>query len=204
MTHPEATHHVDGLVGGWYDSELTPAGTRAAAAIAASLRARIPEDAEVELFSSDLRRTARTAGVVGDLLGVAPVFDERLREKSYGEAEGKPQEWLAERFVPPPVAGERMRHDEGVPHAETKDAFARRVYAVMAAIEERRCEHQVVVTHGGALTFVVAAWIRMPVESAGHVEFRAGGPGSVVVLHEDDRFHNRRVHLDAFVPHINA
>ncbi|WP_291799342.1 hypothetical protein [Brevibacterium sp.] len=24
VTHPEATHHVHELVGGWHDSELTP------------------------------------------------------------------------------------------------------------------------------------------------------------------------------------
>ncbi len=47
-------------------------------------------------------------------------------------------------------------------------------------------------THGGALTFVVAAWIRMPLESAGYVDFHAS-PGSVTVLREDDYFHNRQV-----------
>lgn len=192
VTHPEATHHVDRLVGGWYDSVLTPAGNRAAAAIAETLRARVPEDADVEVFSSDLRRTAQTATVVGARLGVEPVFDQRLREKSYGEAGGRPQEWLDQRFVPPPALGERLEHDEGLPGAETKGAMARRVYAAMAAILARRCEHQVVVTHGGAFTFVVAAWIKMPLESAGYVDFRAS-PGSITVLREDDFFHNRQV-----------
>lgn len=46
--------------------------------------------------------------------------DRRLREKSYGEAEGKSQEWLGRRFVPPPAVGERMEHNEGVEGAETK------------------------------------------------------------------------------------
>ena len=27
VTHTEATHHVDGLVGGWFDSELTARGS---------------------------------------------------------------------------------------------------------------------------------------------------------------------------------
>jgi broad specificity phosphatase PhoE len=73
VTHPEATHHVDRLVGGWYDSALTPAGERAAVRIAEVLRASIPEDADVALFASDLRRTLRTARIVGDLLHVEPV-----------------------------------------------------------------------------------------------------------------------------------
>lgn len=192
VTHPQATHHVDHLVGGWYDSELTPEGERAAVAIAESLHAKVPED--VELYSSDLRRTARTAEVIGGRLGVTPILDRRLREKSYGEAGGKPQEWLDSRFVPPPATGERLGHDEGIPGAETKGAMAARVYAAMASILESDREHQIVVTHGGALTFVIAAWIRMPLESAGYVDFR-GSPGSVTVLREDDYFHNRQVVL---------
>jgi probable phosphoglycerate mutase len=203
VTHPEATHHIEGVVGGWYDSHLTPAGVRAAAAIARELRARIPEGTEVELFSSDLERTRRTAQEVAELFATEPVWDPRLREKSYGEAGGRPQEWLAGRFVPPPAVGERMEHDEGVAGAETRAEWARRVYAATDDILRRPCAHQIVVTHGGSLTFVVAAWIRMPVESAGYVSFRAAS-GSITTLYEDDFFHNRQVarlgdtgHLDS-------
>ncbi|MEV0338602.1 histidine phosphatase family protein [Nocardia sp. NPDC050713] len=192
VTHPEATHHVDRLVGGWYDSQLTTAGERAAAAIAESLRARIAEDAEGRVHSSDLLRTARTAEAIGKALDVTPIFDERLREKSYGEAGGRPQEWLDRRFVPPPAVGERLRHDEGIAGAETKLQLAQRIYAAMGAIVDDPCEHQVVVTHGGALTFVLAAWIGMPIDSADYVAFRAA-PGSITVLTEDDFFHNRAV-----------
>ncbi|HWV76352.1 MAG TPA: histidine phosphatase family protein [Isoptericola sp.] len=54
-------------------------------------------------MSSDLRRTAQTAAVIGDLLGVAPDFDSRLQEKTYGVAGGREQAWLDERFVSPPA-----------------------------------------------------------------------------------------------------
>jgi probable phosphoglycerate mutase len=192
VVHPQATHHVERIVGGWHDSQLTPAGARAASSVAAALRTRIPADAEVGLFSSDLQRAAQTARIVGKLLDVVPVLDRRLREKSYGEAEGKPQDWLDQRFVPPPPTGERMHHHEGVPGAETKAAFARRVYAAMDAILAIRCEHQIVVTHGFAHTYVVAAWIGMPIESLGYVSLRAPA-GGITTLHEDDYFHNRQV-----------
>ncbi|MGW6455470.1 histidine phosphatase family protein [Streptomyces sp. NPDC055078] len=192
VAHPEATHHVEGLVGGWHDSDLTPAGVRAAVSIARALRADIPDGAEVELISSDLRRTRRTAGESAEVFGVKPVLDRRLREKSYGEAEGRPQEWLDERFVAPPADGDRLDHDEGVPGAETKAVFARRVYAAMDEILRHPYEHQIIVTHGFALTFVVASWIGMPVESLGRVNFRAPS-GSITKLREDDFFHNRQV-----------
>ncbi|WP_016905633.1 histidine phosphatase family protein [Streptomyces xiaopingdaonensis] len=203
VTHPEATHHVERVVGGWHDSELTDAGLRAAASAARALRARIPDGAEVQLFSSDLRRTRQTAEEIAAALGVPPVLDRRLREKSYGEAEGRPQEWLDRRFVPPPEAGERLDHDEGVEGSETKAEWARRVYAAMDAIVQLPCAQQVVVTHGGSLTFVVAHWIGMPLETVGRAAFRAPS-GSITTLHEDDYFHNRQVvglgdarHLDS-------
>ncbi|MEU8777167.1 histidine phosphatase family protein [Streptomyces sp. NPDC048606] len=192
VTHPEATHHVEGVVGGWHDSRLTSVGVRAAASIARALRARIPDGTEVELYSSDLRRTRETAGPVAEVFGVEPVLDRRLREKSYGEAEGMPQEWLDRRFVPPPAVGERMDHDEGVRGAETKEVWARRVYAAMDEILRSPCEHQIIVTHGGSLTCVVASWIRMPIQSAGYAAFRAPS-GSITTLREDDFFHNRQV-----------
>lgn len=202
VTHPQATHHVDRLVGGWYDSRLTAAGEGAAVAIAESLRTRIPGDAEVAVHSSDLLRTARTAEAIGKALGVTPILDERLREKSYGEAGGRPQEWLDRRFVPPPAVGERLRHDEGIAGAETKWQLAQRVYAAMSTIVDYPCANQVIVTHGGAMTFVLAAWIGMPIDSADYVAFRAA-PGSITVLTEDDFFHNREVTILSDTRHLD-
>ncbi len=103
VTHPEATHHVEGVVGGWHDSELTAAGTRAAARAARALRSRIPPEAEVELYSSDLRRCRQTAEAVASLLGLRPVWDPRLREKSYGEARaGRRRGWTGASSRPRP------------------------------------------------------------------------------------------------------
>lgn len=77
--HAEATHHVDKLAGGWYDSQLTPSGEGAAAAIAARLRKVIPAGSGVELYSSDLRRAVQTATPVSEILGVPLITDQRLR-----------------------------------------------------------------------------------------------------------------------------
>lgn len=203
VTHPEATHHVEGVVGGWHDSHLTPAGVRAAGSIARALREQVPDGAEVELYSSDLRRTARTAEEVGAAFGVRPVLDRDLREKSYGEAGGKPQEWLDRRFVPPPAVGERMDHDEGVAGAETKLEGARRLYAALDRILARPCRHQIIVTHGGSLTFLVASWIRMPIEAAGYASFRAPS-GSITTLREDDFFHNRQLAVLGDTRHLDT
>ncbi|WP_229075194.1 histidine phosphatase family protein [Actinoplanes sp. DH11] len=196
VTHPEATHHVDGLVGGWFDSDLTDSGLAQAAKIAEALVGRLPVDAPVEMFSSDLMRTRRTADIIAKRLCIDVVLDNDLREKSYGEAGGRPQAWLDERFIPPPAGGERMRHDEGVSGAETKWQQAVRAYAALDRILRSRIENQIVVTHGGTATFLIAAWIGMPVHAAGFVSFRVSS-GSITSLREDDFFHNREVvHLN--------
>ncbi len=192
VTHPESTHHTQRLVGGWYDSQLTRAGITAAESIGKSLRARIPPGCEVELYSSDLQRAVQTARVIGDLLHVDVTPDRGLREKSYGDAEGRPQAWLDQRFIPPPRVGDRMHHDEGVPGSETRWSFATRVYASMERILEGDCEHQVIVTHGFAATFVLASWIKMPIETLGYVNFGLSS-GSVTELRQDDYFHNRHI-----------
>ncbi|TKJ31396.1 histidine phosphatase family protein [Blastococcus sp. CCUG 61487] len=192
VTHPEATHHVAGLVGGWFDSELTDRGRRQAAAIAARVRQHVPADADVRLWTSDLARAAQTAEVVGARLGVRPTLLPALREKSYGVLEGRPQGELDAVFVPPPPDGDRLHHDEGIAGAETKAQFAARVYAAVAEILADPAAHHVVVTHGFALTFVVAAWIGMPLDAAGLVNLRARS-GGITVLEQDDFFANRAV-----------
>lgn len=192
VVHPEATHHVNGVVGGWHDSDLTPVGKTHAAAIAQAVSDTIPPKAKVLVTTSDLRRTRQTAEPIAARLGVEEHMDSRLREKSYGVAEGRPQAWLDERFVPPPPVGDRMGHDEGVAGAETKTAFARRIFAAVEDLLGHEHEHQVIVTHGFALTFVIAAFTRLPIEALGYLTFRSS-PGGITSLREDDYFHNRQV-----------
>ncbi len=62
-------------------------------------------------------------------------------------------------------------------------------------------EHVVMVAHGGALTFVVAAWSRLPIESLGYTNLRATS-GGITVLREDDYFYNRQVVTLSSVNHL--
>lgn len=190
VTHPEATHHVEGRVGGWFDSELTARGIREAEQIAAHLKGVIPDGVVPQLVSSDLRRTLQTAELIGAAFGVQPALELGLREKSYGAAEGKPQRWLDERFVFPPVAGDRMNHDEGIEGGETKREWVARAYESMARIQREPADTRIIVTHGGTANWVIAAWMRIPQTACAYVNFRAPS-GSVTVLEQDDRFNNR-------------
>lgn len=190
MTHTQSTHHTEGLVGGWFDSGLTELGLAQAGRVGQRLRELVPEDATAEIHSSDLRRAYQTAEAIARRLAVPIETTPDLREKSYGDAEGKPQAWLDERFVFPPTTGNRMDHDEGIPGSESRRQFAGKIYRAMDRILASPCPHQIVVTHGFALTFVVAAWIKMPLDSVGDIAV-ASTSGGISHLFEDDAFHNR-------------
>lgn len=80
-----------------------------------------------------------------------------------------------QRFILLPALGDRINHHEGIRGSET----------------------------GGALTFVVSAWIKMPFESPSAVRFCAPS-GGITRLREDDFSRKREVvrlgdtrHLDA-------
>jgi probable phosphoglycerate mutase len=190
VTHPEATHHVEDRVGGWFDSELTERGVNQAQRIATALAVSVQPGAA--LYSSDLRRTAQTAVAIGNQLQLEPMWLHEMREKSYGVGEGKPDAWFRERFVPPPLLGERMDHHEGLEGAETKLQWARRVYAGMETILSDTAHQKIIVTHGGSATFVIAHWIGMPLDALSYASFRVDS-GSITRLVEDDYFHNRAV-----------
>ncbi|ASY71586.1 hypothetical protein EFR01_58730 [Sinorhizobium fredii] len=72
----------------------------------------------------------------------------------------------------------------------------------MESIVERPCERQIIVTHGFALTFVIAAWIKMPLDAAGYVSFPARS-GSITHLRQDDFWKSRSVVILADVSHLN-
>ncbi len=192
VTHAQSRHHTEGLVGGWYDSELTELGLSQASCIGERIRELVPDDAPAELYSSNLMRARQTAEAIASHIRVPIQITADLREKSYGDAEGQPQAWLDERFVFAPRIGDRMDHRDGIPNAESKREFAGRIYRAMDRILASPCGRQIIVTHGFALTFVVAAWIKMPLDAAGYIAVKSAS-GGITHLVEDDVYYNRGI-----------
>jgi probable phosphoglycerate mutase len=102
VTHTQSQHHLEGVVVGWFDSDLSEHGRVQASRVAVAVRKLIPPGATARVYTSDMRRAVQTAEPIAEALGVQTEPDARLREISYGSAEGQPQEWLEERFVPAP------------------------------------------------------------------------------------------------------
>lgn len=203
VTHPQSQHHVDGVVGGWHDTPLTDRGRIDAQRVADRLKTLAGENAQPDLFTSDLLRAAQTAQVISSaFVACEPVAMPDLREISYGKAEGKPQRWLDERLTPAPD-NNRLDHRYGVDGAETRREFATRIYRAMDHIAARPAEVQIIVTHGFAVTFVVSAWIGMPLDAAGFVNFSVPS-GSLTHLRRDDHWRNRAVLSLGNVSHLTG
>lgn len=79
--------------------------------------------------------------------------------------------------------------------------IATRVYRCVDCIVQRPCETQIIVTHGLALTFVIAAWIKMPLDAAGYVSFPARS-GSITHVSQDDFWKSRSVISLADISHL--
>jgi probable phosphoglycerate mutase len=192
VTHAESQHHVDKLVGGWYDSELTARGRAQAVQIADRMRHLIPAGEAVDLHSSDLKRAVQTAEPISKVLGTPIRTTSDLRELSYGEADGMPDAWLDEHYVFPPLDDGRMDHLPGFDGAESRRDIATRVYRAMDQILATGSPNYVIVTHSFALSFLVAAWIRVPIEAAAYIHLKPTS-GGITHLKEDDAFHNRSI-----------
>ena len=115
--------------------------------------------------------------------------DPRLREQSCGVAGGKDKQWQHTHIKPVPDDGNRLDHrvfEGGESRREVGERITRFVKEELADIDGSA----IVITHGFALTFVIAAWLRIPVEHMDYCEFRSS-PGGVTHLTEDQHFSNR-------------
>ncbi|MEV0029647.1 histidine phosphatase family protein [Nocardia sp. NPDC050793] len=202
VSHPHAQHTEANLVGGWHDSHLTPPGRHDAHLIAGELERRRDTLRPIRITTSDLARCAETARILGTTLNAPVSTDARLREISFGEAEGRSNEWLAQRQIPAPDHN-RLDHRGPIPGAETRREVATRVGACTRELMDDTGHDHIVVTHGYALTFVITSWMQIPVDAVGFASF-ATTPGAITHLRLDDYWRNRTLLGLADTAHLNA
>jgi isoleucyl-tRNA synthetase/broad specificity phosphatase PhoE len=137
-------------------TDLTEKGRAQAAAAAAFLKSRVASRespvAKTIIYTSPLARAEQTAAVIADALTAKVITDERLREVSFGDYEGKKVDFSDLKFV-----RERRAHKiesgkvESVYHfpgMETWDSVQERIEAFLReALPNHRGEHVVLVTH---------------------------------------------------------
>ncbi|QJR11516.1 Putative phosphoserine phosphatase 2 [Usitatibacter rugosus] len=148
LRHGETQWNVESRIQGHTDSELTMLGWKQAAALGRRMEG---EKFDV-LISSDLGRAYNTADSVATRTGHEIVSDPRLRERSFGVAEGLTYGELDHQF---PDAFSRVREtdpDFVIPGGETRRQFQDRVKSAFESIAAEYPEKRVVVVcHGGVL-----------------------------------------------------
>lgn len=168
VRHGETDWNRDKRAQGHADIPLNEAGLRQARAIAERLRSVAIE----AVYSSDLRRAAQTAAVIGEAVGVEPLLTPAFREMNIGALEGT-------RDVGSLVTRAAASVEPIADGAETIGDMRVRVLAGW----QRLCQHEgavVLVGHGGTLKGLIAHLIGLPPEHLDRISLRGNCGLSII------------------------
>lgn len=153
VRHGQTTWNAAGRIQGQKDSPLSELGRTQAEAVAAALAKR-PLAA---LYASDLTRTRDTVAPLAARLGLAPTFDPRLRERSYGELEDHTWAEVEARF---PEAYRALRtggQDIRLPGGESRQDLLDRAGGALDEIAAAHPGAEIAaITHGGVAAVFLA------------------------------------------------
>jgi probable phosphoglycerate mutase len=181
LRHAQSEFNEKGIFQGRLDSDLTPLGY-----VQARMSAHYFEDKGIEvIYTSPQRRALKTALTVGDVLGIEPFVDERLREMSFGYLEGRDfwklyeeeremiNSWLMDPLSNP------------LPSQESFENFEKRVLSILEELKESDKRSILVVGHGGTLHALVCLALGIPLSKMWHVHMDNTG---VSLLEYDGKF----------------
>ncbi|MCG7202279.1 histidine phosphatase family protein [Streptomyces arenae] len=150
MRHARTEYNAAGRLQGWCDSPLTDDGLKQLRATAAHL-------ADVELTGAWASPSGRTMATAREILlhhgGLRLHADDRLREYSFGQWEGRPETELYGQVNPRSFFADVIsgKHP-GLPGGEPADAYLTRVAEAFARIEQAHPDGDVLVaSHGVTL-----------------------------------------------------
>lgn len=189
IQHCQSEHHINNMTGGWTDTPLTEKGRRQASLIGPKLCEYNIQEEEFTLYSSDLLRASQTAEIIAGHLNTTVNLNADLREINCGVATGKTREWANENRNPRKTNTFELDYQE-FPEGETWRQFYNRVSTCMNKIYQTSNKNLVIVTHGGALSYIIAWWLQLHTEQLSNTYF-AGNPGSISILTENK--YNQRV-----------
>lgn len=155
--HGLTVWNAEGRIQGQTDSALADEGLRQAEKAAEILAAFGPS----AIVSSDLRRARGTAEVLAARTGLVPTTDVRLRERHWGEWQGRTHAELAA-ADPSRYAAWRGGERISVPGAETNETVGARAAAGILAAAAASDGDVVIVSHGGAIRHSLGVLLDAP------------------------------------------
>ena len=116
---------------------------------------------EFVMYSSDLLRARQTAEIVGNCLGLIPVFRKELRERNLGRCCGKSVQWMRENVeVQEKTIDDRMFSD-----AESRRDEWNRLEPFFNEIMSSNDENIIIVSHGDLLSVFYTMFLGLSVET---------------------------------------
>jgi broad specificity phosphatase PhoE len=180
VRHGETTWNAEQRYQGQQESDLSALGY-AQAQWAAD---RLADSGAIALYSSDLRRAADFAAVIGDRLGLAVETTPALRERCGGVWEGLTWPEIVERFA---EAAEAVGKDPDFtpPGAESREHMRERVVEFLDRVAAHHAADVVIaVTHGGVINAVLRYIMGGSLTPGGRT--RVDNGAITVVSHDDD------------------
>ena len=165
IRHGETAWNVDTRIQGQLDIGLNDTGRAQAQWLARSLAEREPLQA---IYASDLARAWHTALAVGQAQGLAVVAHTGLRERAFGDFEGRTFVEI-EAELPEHARHWRQRTPDWAPPGAGESLLALRE-RVLAAVNELAARHVgeqiALVAHGGVMDVLYRAATRLDVQAA--------------------------------------
>ncbi|MES0871782.1 histidine phosphatase family protein [Pseudovibrio sp. SCP19] len=155
LRHGESEHLLQGIVGGWTDTTLTPHGIDQAKQTAEYLA----EDARFRstpIFTSDLKRASQTSKWIAARTGGQLVKTPELRELNYGAAKDLPKAEADKIRVPPtqPIL-DWIPYDGG----ESWRMLYSRIEQYLNQLDAANIERAVVVSHANSIICMINWWL---------------------------------------------
>jgi len=155
IRHGESTWNAEGIIQGWGDPPLSETGR----AQATSLGLRLSQQERINtLYSSTLQRARETAEIIGELTGISPHFDDRLREGGIGVLTGVNVKDVKRLY--PEIWRDWQENPlkTPIPDGEDNESFRRRVVEIMDEITANHSDDDqiAVVSHGGTFGIYLA------------------------------------------------
>lgn len=168
LRHAEVQEDFHRVFGGRLDIALSARGRQQADRLADYVARRFQPEA---LYASPMQRVRETLAPLLARTGLAPVFDDGLREVDFGAWTGLRWEQIHERFGVTAFDWLDQLEQGLIPDAEPPDLFRERVERALNEILTARAGRTVAVAcHGGVIRMALASLLELPLRKLTHLE----------------------------------
>ncbi len=192
LRHGESEHLLEGVVGGWTDTTLTPHGITQAKRTAGFLAEYIPF-CPIPIFTSDLKRAVQTTEWIARETRNDFVQTPHLRELNNGVAKGLTKE-EAEKVRHPPTQPilDWIPYDEG----ESWRMLYSRIERYMEYLASIKVEKVVIISHANTIICMINWWLGLSSDTQLQNIMYEIRPCSITHLKRDDDGSSRVVKLN--------